>query len=194
MRRLNSTIDSKNLAQIQDVLEPYGIKVSEALRIGLNLLSAALPALADGGSIVFTSPKGERAYSIPVSEELGQSWLPTTDKHLAGTKRLTGSLPDSSFILIKKTLERHGLTISEGMRKGLNLFAAAMPTLSQPGGAIVLRSSQGGEQVLLFPFLANSSPHPDVAIGSDASSSQLSPAEAPLLESGVFPEHRYPRK
>ena len=154
MRRLNSAIDGKNLAQIQEALEPFGIKVSEALRIGLNLLASALPILAKGGTIIFRSRDGQRTYSLPISNELGQSWLPDAENESSGTKRLTGSVSDTAYLLIKSTFERFGLTMSDGMRKSVNLFAAALPTLNRPQGEIVLRSVDGIEQSFRFPFLA----------------------------------------
>ncbi len=156
MRRLNSTIDGRNLAQVQEALEPFGVKVSEGLRIGLNLLASALPVLADGGSIVFRSQDEERTYAIPISDQLGQAWLPESDEDNVGAKRLTGSIPDGAYFLVKAALSRYGLTMSQGMRKGLNLFAAALPTLSRPKGEIVLRAANGEEQSFRFPFLTTS--------------------------------------
>lgn len=53
-------------AVLWKIFQRYGMSSDEASRISLNVLAAALPLLARGGSLVFREPDGaERAYAFP---------------------------------------------------------------------------------------------------------------------------------
>ena len=65
-KRLNAIISARQHAKLQAVFRRYGMKLSEGMRIGLNIFAAALPVLARGGEIVFREEDGsERTYMFP---------------------------------------------------------------------------------------------------------------------------------
>lgn len=66
MKRLNAVISAKQHERLQAVFEQHGMKISEGMRIGLNIFAAALPVLAQGGELVFREQDGkERVYVFP---------------------------------------------------------------------------------------------------------------------------------
>ncbi len=74
--------------------------------------------------------------------------------HGDGTKRLTGYISRKRYAQLKELFQRYNLTISEGVRIGLNVFAAALPLLGR-GGELVFREPDGAERAYTFPFLAS---------------------------------------
>ncbi len=68
------------------------------------------------------------------------------------TKRLNANISARKYDLIAKTLDDHGLKISDGIRIGLNIFIAALPILANHG-EIVFRTKEGEERAYAFPFL-----------------------------------------
>ncbi len=65
-KRINSNINVERYDSLQRIFREYGLKISEGMRLGLNILAGILPALSRGGELVIREPGGvERAYVFP---------------------------------------------------------------------------------------------------------------------------------
>lgn len=66
-------------------------------------------------------------------------------------KRLNANISADQHAKLQATFRKYGMKLTDGMRIGLNFFAAALPVLAR-GGEIVFREKDGSERTYMFPF------------------------------------------
>jgi len=76
---------------------------------------------------------------------------------LGRTKRLNTAIDAKAHARVQSVFSTYGLKTSEGLRIGLNVFAAALPVLAR-GGELVFRDTDGQERAYMFPFLDTNTP------------------------------------
>ena len=65
-KRLNCTISATKHGLLKEIFKRHGLKMSEGIRMSVNIFAAVLPVLARGGELVLREPDGkERSYVFP---------------------------------------------------------------------------------------------------------------------------------
>ena len=89
----------------------------------------------------------------PIEQEASTDHVDGVKKKKKSSKRLNaGYLNEETYQQIKAVFEEHNLSMGEGLRIGVQIFAKAVPVLAE-GGQLVFRSVDGTEERYKFPFL-----------------------------------------